>query len=1202
MSTADFTHLHLHTQYSFLDGAIRIKDLIRRVSELGMRQVAVTDHGNMFGAVDFYQQATRAGIKPILGIEAYITGNSKHTDRVRENYHIVLLAENNEGYDNLKKLSSRAFTHGKFYHPRIDKDLLYEHRKGIIASTACLGGEVGKKCARDDVDGARQAIRDYKRIFDKDHFFLEVQPNGLELQNKVNAQLAQLARDEEVRLIATNDCHYVTKDQHDAQNILMAIRQQKSWDDPTLHKHENNSFYIRSGQEMYDLLQAEYAEGFESACEIGRRCKVEIDLGNVYLPPFPCPDRFTDEPDYLRHLAFEGLNRRFKEIPHSVDRDEYLARLEHELKVIIDMGFPGYFLIVQDFINWAKNKRIRVGPGRGSGAGSLVAFALRITDVDPIPYNLLFERFLNPERVSMPDFDVDFMQERRGEVINYVGERYGSAKVGQIATYSALNPKSAIKDVARVLDVPFSEINELTKPMPILVDGKKPSLEQSLDFAPKLRQKAREDSTYARILQTAGTLEGLYRQAGMHAGGIVIGEKDLVEYVPIFSGNNGENITQFDKDKVEAAGLVKFDFLGLKTLDVIAHAEDLVNRRIALENKESTESKIKLRKNHPHMKNCESDQISQLEIELLQPEDKAIYKLISSGDTLGIFQVESSGFQELCRKLKPDCFEDIVAAVALYRPGPMQSGMVDDFIDRKHGRKKVVYPHEKLETVLKPTYGTFVYQEQIMQSAQVLAGYTLGSADILRRAMGKKNFDEMKRQREGFVEGASKNGVSYSQAGLIFDTIEKFAGYGFNKSHSAAYALITYQTAYLKCYYPIEFMTALLTTASGSTDDIVKYIREARENNISVLAPCINQSEKKFTVEYKKGYLENPRGKNTYGSIRFGLEAVKGLGTAALETILSTREEKGPYGSLYQLCERVPLQKMNKKVLEALVCSGALDCFERTRKQLFETLETAIKSSQKLHRDASVGQTNMFTIFSPSQKIGEGEVYAEEGKWPQSEMLRRERASIGFYLSGHPLSRYENDSKKLGAVPCNSLAFSKHHEQVSIVGIVTELKERPLKSGKGRWAVISVQDSYGHAEVLCFSKAYDKAEALLKSDEPLLLRGKVIIDDVSEEGQQITSKMRLEEAEMLSTVQISRTKFVEISLLLNSNTDNQSLVGKIKQVVTSHRGDKPLKLNITVPEKYTVTASCDNSFSVTPNDQLIHELEEISGVVQAIRA
>ncbi|MES2504098.1 MAG: DNA polymerase III subunit alpha [Myxococcota bacterium] len=1158
MSVNDFAHLHLHTQYSFLDGAIRIKDLVKKVSELGMKQVAVTDHGNMFGALDFYNQARAAGIKPIMGMEAYVTGKAKYTDKVRENFHLVLLAESDIGYDNLRKLSSKAFCEGKYFYPRVDKDLLYEHREGIIASTACLGGEVGKKCAKEDLDGAREAVREFKRIYGPDHFFLEVQPNGIDIQNRVNAHLAEMATSEGLRLIATNDCHYVNREEHDAQNILMAIRQQKAWDDPTLHKHETDAFYIRSGQEMWDLLKSDFAKAFETACEVGARCKVDMKLGKTFLPSFPIPQGHQDEADFLRHLAVQGLLRRFKEFPYPVDQDQYLARLNLELDVIIRMGFSGYFLIVQDFINWAKDGRIRVGPGRGSGAGSLVAYAVRITDIDPIPYNLLFERFLNPERVSMPDFDIDFMQERRGEVIQYVTDRYGKDHVGQIATYSGLNPKSAVKDVARTLGIPFSEINELTKPMPLLIDGQKPDLDEALEYAPKLKEKARQDPVYQRILDTARVLEGLYRQVGMHAAGIVIGDKPLVEYVPIFQGQHGEFITQFDKDKVEYAGLVKFDFLGLKTLDVITHAEDLVNERLRREGK------------------------PELNVELLSPnapESKKVYELIASGDTLGVFQVESGGFQDLCRRLKPDCFEDIIAAGALYRPGPMQSGMVDDFVDRKHGRKKVIYPHPSLEAILKPTYGTFVYQEQVLLAAQVLAGYSLGTADLLRRAMGKKKFEEMQKQRADFISGAQKNGVDGDQAAGIFDSIEKFAGYGFNKSHAAAYAMITYQTAYLKCYFPVEFMAALLTTSSDSTGDVVKYIQEARSSGIEVLPPDINASSRKFTVDE--------------GRIRFGLEAIKGLGDAALEVILETRQKDGPFKNLFQMCEQVPLQKINKKVLEALTKSGGFDGFGRPRKQLFLAVEKAIASAQKSQKDKERGQTSLFGALETEST----EVYESCKEWPEKEKLNFERETLGFYLSGHPLDRYQSEAKRLGVLATAQLTSAKHLESVQVMGIVAELKERVLKSGEGRWAVVTLEDNFGRVEVLAFNKSYAEHEALLKSKEPLLIKGRILIDDIDDDGHVGMPKMRLESVTMLSKAQEEKTRFVDITL----TSDASDLLKAVQTLCEQHRGQKPMRLIFEHPEGFNTYMICGDHIRVEASDTFLAQLENLSGVKKAVR-
>lgn len=1199
MAANDFAHLHLHTQYSFLDGAIRIKDLVKRVSELGMKQVAVTDHGNMFGALDFFSQAKAAGIKPIIGMEAYITSKAKHTEKIRENFHLVLLAENNIGYDNLKKLSSKAFLDGKFYYPRIDKDLLREHKEGIIALTACLGGEVAKKCSKDDLDGAREAVREFKDILGPDNFFLEVQPNGIPIQNKVNADLAQLAIDEGLRIIATNDCHYVTQDQHDAQNILMAIRQQKAWNDPTLHKHETDAFYIRSGQEMWDLLKTDYAAAFEMSCEIAARCKVEIDVGHTYLPAFPYPENHKDEADYLRHLSEKGLKRRFSEISYPVDQEQYRLRLQHELDVIVKMGFSGYFLIVQDFINWAKENRIRVGPGRGSGAGSIVAYALRITDIDPIPYNLLFERFLNPERVSMPDFDVDFMQERRGEVIQYVSDKYGRDRVGQIATYSALNPKSAIKDVARTLGVPFAEINELTKPMPLLIDGKKPDLSHALEFAPKLKERAKTDPVYARVLETAAVLEGLYRQAGMHAAGIVIGDKPLIEYVPLFAGQNGEIITQFDKDKVEIAGLVKFDFLGLKTLDVISNAEDLINERIARENELPLEERKIASMRHRHVRDHDGI-IDPLNVELLAPDAPEAYQLIASGDTLGVFQVESSGFQDLCRRLKPDCFEDIIAAGALYRPGPMQSGMVDDFVDRKHGRKKVIYPHPLLEPVLKPTYGTVVYQEQVLLAAQVLAGYSLGSADLLRRAMGKKKLEEMQKQRAMFIAGAKNNGVDVDQAGHIFDSIEKFAGYGFNKSHAAAYAMITYQTAYMKRFYPVEFMAALLTTSSDSTEDIVKYIHEARSSGIEVLAPDINLSMRRFTVDYEPNWHRwQTNTKHSYGKIRMGLEAVKGLGDAAIDAILLGRED-GPFQSLYNFCEHAG---SSKKVLEALVKSGSMDSFKRPRRQLFESIEKAISTAQRMKKDSSVGQTSMFGLFTESGSLETLEEYEPVGEWPERQKLENERESLGLYLSGHPLDRFTADIRRLRATPSTQLTSLRHMENVRVAGLPVDIRERPLKSGDGRWAIVTLEDNFGRAEVLCFNKTYAQFEELLKSNEPLLIEGRNLLDDIDDEGKQATPKMRMDSATSLRLAQIEHTKWIDVHVALGveASPTAEATIDEIYSVCMKHKGEKRVRFILEIAEGYTTFIACGEKIKVNPNDDFLGDLQSVVNVTSVSR-
>lgn len=1155
MSTNDFTHLHLHTQYSFLDGAIRIKDLTKKIQELGMKQVAITDHGNMFGSLDFYMQCIQSDIKPIIGMEAYITGKAKHTDKIRENYHLVLLAENEIGYGNLKKLSSKAFLDGKYFFPRIDKQLLHKHREGLIVTTACLGGEVAKKCTKGDLDGARETIREFKSILGAKNFFLEIQPNGMKVQNTVNAQLAGFAKEEGLRIVATNDCHYVNQEEHDAQNILMAIRQQKSWDDPTLHKHETDAFYIRSGKEMWDLLKTDYASAFESACDIGKRCNLKLKLNENFLPNFTYPKIFETEADYLKVLASNGLKRRINEINYKIDREVYQNRLQLELDLITKMGFSGYFLIVQDFINWSKNRNIRVGPGRGSGAGSLVAFVLRITDIDPIPHNLLFERFLNPERISMPDLDIDFMQERRGEVIQYVSDHYGRNHVGQIATYSALNPKTAIKDVARTLGVGFSEINQLTKLMPNLIEGQRPDLEQALEHAPQILAKSTTSPIYKRIIATAKVLEGLYRQVGMHAAGIVISNKELTEYVPIFQGSHGELITQFDKEKIENVGLVKFDFLGLKTLDVIAQAEILINERLIKENKPL------------------------LIIDCLDPyasESKKIYDLIGSGDTLGVFQMESVGFQDLCRRLKPDSFEDIIAAAALYRPGPMQSGMVEEFIDRKHNRKKVIYPHFLLEEILKPTHGTFVYQEQILLATQILAGYSLGSADLLRQAMGKKKINEMLEQRAEFIKGCRKNQISSIQAGKIFDAIEKFAGYGFNKSHATAYALITYQTAYLKYHYPVEFMTSLLTTSSDSTEDIAKYMRRARNSHIKVLPPDINFSERKFTVEK--------------GQIRFGLEGIKGLGSTALDSILEIRKQTGKFKNIFEICNRTLLKKINKKTLEALVKSGALDGLGYPRKQTFLTIEKAITFAQYYNKDAISGQGMLFDIANDDFEYDKN-----EEEWTEQEKLEFEKEVLGLYLSGHPLNEYKGEITKLKTLSTTDLKKIKHNETVSIIGIIANLKERPLKNGTGFWALFTIEDMHGYIEALIFNKTYQQFKEILKSNKVLLLKGQIIIEDQdNDDSPKHIVKIRIDTATELARPKKPNIDFIEITI----GSATPKILEAIYKICKLNPGNKLVRLVFEncKNQDFVPQLLCSDKIKVAPSEQLLNDIRRIEGV------
>ncbi|MGB8930233.1 MAG: DNA polymerase III subunit alpha, partial [Anaeromyxobacteraceae bacterium] len=865
---ADFVHLHLHTLYSLLDGAIRIKDLLKTVKAKGMTSVAVTDHGNLHGSVDFYKKAKEAGVKPILGMEAYVAGEKGRFDRTeRVGRHLVLLAKNAEGWANLRFLSSKAFIEGFYYDPRIDKQLLKEHSKGLVGMTACLAGEIPRLVRQGDMDGARKAVREYKEIFEPDSFFVEVQSNGMADQLAVNPRLAELAATEGVPLVASADAHYIKREDARAHEVLMCIASNKTFADPKRLRHDTDKLYVMGGDEMSAALP-DFPEAIANTLRIAEMCDVELKLGKSFLPRFQLPEG-TSEEEWIRKLAADGLSRRLKEIAGKYPHDEgaYRARLEMELGVIVRMGFPGYFLIVQDFINWAKDHDVPVGPGRGSGAGSIVAWSLRITDLDPIRWNLLFERFLNPERVSMPDFDIDFCQEKRERVIQYVRGKYGEDNVGQIATFGSLKARSVIRDVVRVMGLPFAEGDRIAKLVPEPSQGKTPPLrdlvfgkradkdgDAALPPEPRLEELykkptfiteytdaggAKQVITTKDLLDISMSLEGLNRQSGLHAAGVVIADKPLWEYVPVFKDDkSGMLVSQLAKEEVEAAGLVKFDFLGLKTLTVI---DDALQR---------------VRKNHPELASFGASDIP--------IDDPAVYDLISRGDTAGVFQMESSGFTEMVKKMRPSVFEDVIAAGALYRPGPLDQKledgrtMVDVYIDRKHGREQVAYPHPTLEPVLKATYGVIVYQEQVMQISQVLGGYSLGGADLLRRAMGKKKAEEMRKQRALFLDGAKAKEVDERIASGVFDLMEKFAQYGFNKSHSAAYGLLTVQTAWLKAHYPVEFMAALITSEASNTDKVVAHISEAREDGIEVLQPDVNESNEDFTAIPAKGDVPAP--------------------------------------------------------------------------------------------------------------------------------------------------------------------------------------------------------------------------------------------------------------------------------------------------------------------------------------------------------
>ncbi len=1174
-----FTHLHLHTLYSLLDGAIRMKDLIKTVKEKGMDSVAVTDHGNMFGAIDFYKKAKEAGIKPILGMEAYVAGPKGREDKTEKvANHLILIAKNDEGYANLRYLSSTAYMHGFYYHPRVDKKVLAEHSKGLIALTACLGGEVTSACFRGDMDHARRAAGEYKQIFEPGHFFLEVQSNGMPEQEKANANLFQLAKDIELPLVATADAHYIRQEDAKAHELLMCIASGKTLADSKRMRHSTDKLYVTGPEEMRAFFR-DTPEAVDNTQRIAQMCTLELKLGKPMLPTFKVPDGHTPD-SFMAELATQGLHQRFNELPYAVDRDMYLARLGMELAVISKMGFAGYFLIVQDFINWAKQHGIPVGPGRGSGAGSLVAYSLRITDLDPLPYNLLFERFLNPERVSMPDFDIDFCQDRRDEVIQYVSRKYGELNVGQIITFGSLKAKSVLRDVCRVFGLPFSEGDRFAKLIPEVLNI---TLKEAIEMEPRLKELLEKpqvlinvegrDVTSKDVLEIALALEGLHRQAGMHAAGVVIADKPLWDFVPVYQPPGEKTlITQFAKDEVEAAGLVKFDFLGLKTLTVIQHALNLVNRH------RPADQKIE-----PHQ---------------IPLADKPTFDIISRGDTAGIFQMESSGFTEMVVKLRPSCFEDVIAAGALYRPGPLDSGMVDVFINRKHGREKVTYQHPALEPVLKDTYGVIVYQEQVMQISQVLGGYSLGRADLLRRAMGKKKAEVMQKERAGFLEGCEKNGVDLKVAGEIFDLMEKFAEYGFNKSHSAAYGLITLHTAWLKAHYPVEFMAALLTSEKDNTDKVVAHIAEARASGHEVLPPDVNQSDMAF------GAVE--------GKIRFGLGAIKGVGESAIESTLEARTSGGAFKSLFDFCERVDSRRVNRKVLEALVKAGAFDFEGKSRRTLFETIERALERGSSSQRDRAVGQSSLFGLLDAAPG-GKGSALADQyavvDDWTEKERLSFEKEAIGFYVSGHPLHQYEKELRRY-ARPTSAVQRARRDEKVTIAGVVSALRERPTKTGK-RMAWVTIEDLSGSLEIVCFpgkeagrpqmgkdgrwgkggaKPGYENWEPLLKSDDALLVTGTVQINNRDEESPQ--AELIVEEIQSLKEVREKRVKRFELRLSAELVTEER--LSRLGELSKQYAGATPVAVSIVLPGEAEALIG-NTALKVAVTDELIAAVDKLFG-------
>jgi len=1144
-----FVHLHLHSQYSLLDGAIRLDDLVKKVKAQNMPAVAVTDHGCMFGAIEFYTKCKAEGVKPIIGAELYVAPGSRtvkdggSADGV-SNFHLVLLCMNLQGYKNLSLLSSAGFKDGFYYKPRIDKDLLARHSEGLIAMSACLKGEVAWLCGRNRMEDALEAARWYADIF-PDRYYIELQENTLPEQDLVNQRLLEIAQELNLPLVATNDCHYLNRDDARAHEVLLCIQTGKTMNDEQRMRFSADEFYVKSPEEMHAAFH--YApQAVANTLAIAERCNLELKFDTYHFPKIE-EESGKSLDAMLEEDAVKGLEIRLAAIRKkkpgfsNEDEERYRNRLRLELDCIKQMGFPGYFLIVADFINWAKDQGIPVGPGRGSAAGSLVAYAIRITDIDPLPYNLLFERFLNPERISMPDIDVDFCTDRRDEVIQYVTEKYGRDKVCQIITFGTMAARGVIRDVGRALDMSYGDVDRIAKLVPEVLGI---TLNKALEQEPKLKELAASDQKVNELLEIALRLEGLARHASTHAAGVVVAPDMLEEFCPVYKDQKTGLInTQYSMKYVEKIGLVKFDFLGLKNLTVIDNAVKLIR----------------------------AGKDPEFDIAALDDDDAPSYQLISEGNTTGVFQLESSGMREMLRDLKPSCFEDVIAACALYRPGPLNSGMVKDFIERKHGRKKVVFDLPQLEPILKDTYGVIVYQEQVMQIARSLAGYSLGGADLLRRAMGKKDASVMAKEKIPFLAGVKEQGIDLKKAEAIFDLMAMFAEYGFNKSHSAAYALIAYQTAYLKAHYPVEFMAALLTEDMGNTDKVVKNINDCREMGIDLLPPDINESDFSFRVIGK--------------SIRFGLGAIKNVGESAIIAILEARKEER-FSDIFNFCERVDLRKVNKRVIESLIKSGAFDSTGASRAALFAVMEEAANLGQRIQDERDSAQVSLFGTAEIVKNNGNGHGSLPDiREWDEKLRLNFEKECLGFYITGHPLGRYQAEMKRFSSLDTSLLPELSDKAEVRLCGVVAALKEYITKKGE-RMGFVTIEDLVGSVEVVVLPNIYQEVVEFLKSDEPLLVAGSF------EKGEK-SNKILASSIQPLRAVSERETKTV--SFTLNRADIDSARLESLKEIMARHHGGCHSRLLIVLPDLCTAVVRLPRECHVTPTEGLSVEVEELLG-------
>ncbi|MBN2406243.1 MAG: DNA polymerase III subunit alpha [Elusimicrobia bacterium] len=1137
MKQNGFVHLHVHTDYSFLDGACRIEPLVQKASELGMPALAITDHGNMCGTVKFYKTCIQNGIKPIIGCEFYVapTNLKEKSKEVKRNFHLTLLAKDLQGYSNLMRLNEIAYSEGFYHRPRIDMEVLRKYSRGIIALSGCLQGKVARQILDGLPDRAYDTAAEFCSIFGKEDFYVEMMDSGIPEQKKVNEELYRLFGRENIKCVATNDCHYIEKKDADAQEILMCIGTGKTIDDPNHMKFSTQEYYLKSPAEMSALF-GNYPEALASTLEIAQKCNLRLDFGKTYLPEYQVPGNMSKQ-DYLRKLCLTGIKQRYGRASGPIK-----DRLDMELEIIEDLGFAGYFLICWDFVNYAKREDVSVGPGRGSGAGSIVSYLLGITNLDPLKYGLLFERFLNPARKTLPDLDIDFADDGRDKVIEYVQEKYGKDKVGQIGTFSTLKARAAIRDVGRVLGVPIPTVDNIAKKIP---NDPNITIYRALEESDDLRKIYNGDESIRQLIDIARSIEGSKRQPGVHAAGVVIAKDKLSNFVPRGISSDNRTVTQYEGDDLVELGLLKMDFLGLRTLTIIKKA----------------------------LENIKEHKGEDLCIDKIDLNDEKTFELLSNAESLGVFQVESTGFQDLLRKMRITAFEDIIALVALYRPGVMRSGMTDEYIERKKGAKGISYPHPSLEEELRETYGVILYQEQVMQVARKLAGFSPSQADDMRKAMSKKIPEVLQKLKKDFIDGAGRNELSQNDAENIFDTLSKFGAYGFNKSHSAAYATLAYQTAYLKAHYPTEYMCALLTCEIENTDKVTVYIEECRRMGIKIEPPSVLKSDINFTIEKES-------------VIRYGLKAIKNVGESAIENIIYARDKEGGFKSFYDFCTKVILQKVNKRVIESLVKAGAFDAFGRGRRPLFQAIDTAMSQAASQQKDIKLGQTSFFKLID-GDDVPEVEI-TDLKEWHENELLSNEKEVLGFYFSGHPLAKYAEDIVNLTSGNLKDIREkSAPGSQVVLGGLVKHHKNIRTRSGE-KMAVFMLEDLSDIMEAVIFPSAYTAdAEDKIREDALIVLKGSLEM-----------RKGRLQcVVDSIIPFDEAKSKLVgKIILRLNTVGTDAEELRRIKKIIEKYPGNIDVEFEVKTNKFDTVRISTNTRTRVSESllRELGHEIGEES--------